>query len=206
MKNLFLLLIFLFVVGCSSNKKMVDEKSIIKKTIEKTAVEIPSRIPFETIVTSKKDADGYLVGIANRFDFEDQAYKVWFESRYEDFITNKEIINNISKHINQLTIKVFMGTWCEDSQREMPKFYKILDETKFDMNYFQLICVDRSKTTEDHLEKNLNIMRVPTIIFYKNNREIGRFVEHPRETLEKDILKIVSGQPYEHSYVGKLEH
>jgi thiol-disulfide isomerase/thioredoxin len=198
-KKLFLFSLIVCFVGCSSNKKTVDKKSIvITPIIEKK--EIISRIPFETIVTAKKDADGYLVGIANRFDFQDSAYKEWFDSRYEEFTTDKQLISEISKHIHQLTIKVFMGTWCEDSRREMPKFYKILDETKFDFNFLQLICVDRSKKHED-LEKDLNIFRVPTIIFYKNNKEIGRFVEYPRETFEKDILKIVSGKPYKHSYV-----
>lgn len=205
MKKIFFLLVFLYFVGCSSNKNLVDEKTLNKPIAEKKEVEISKRIPFNNALTSKKNIDGYLVGIANRFDFEDQAYKEWFDSRYEEFITNKEVVNDISKYINQLTIKVFMGTWCVDSRREMPKFYKILDETKFDFNYFQLICVDRTKKHEN-LEKDLNIIRVPTIIFYKNGKEIGRFVEYPRETIEKDILKIVSGQPYKHSYVGKLEY
>ena len=193
------LLTLLFFVGCSSNKKAVDKKLVITPKIEKTAVEIPSRIPFETIVTSKKDADGYLVGISNRFDFQDSAYKGWFDSRYEEYTTDQQVVSEISKHIHKLTIKAFMGTWCGDSRREMPRFYKILDETKFDQNYFQLICVDRTKKHEN-LEKDLNIFRVPTIIFYKNGKEIGRYVEYPRETIEKDILKIVSEQPYKHSY------
>ena len=199
-KNLVFLLTLLFFVGCSSNKNMLDEKSIIKKTIEKKEFEIPSRIPFETIVTSKKDADGYLVGISNRFDFQDSAYKEWFDSGYQEYRTDQQVVNEISKHIHKLTIKAFMGTWCEDSQREMPKFYKILDQTQFDENYFQLICVDKTKKQEN-LEKDLNIFRVPTIIFYKNSKEIGRFVEYPRKTIEKDILKIISEQPYKHSYV-----
>ncbi len=191
-------LVFCFF-GCSSAKKTVDKKEIIDNSIIEKK-EIPSRIPFETIVTAKKDADGYLVGIANRFDFEDSAYKEWFDSRYSEYTTDNQVISEISKHINQLTIKVFMGTWCGDSRREIPRFYKILDETKFDVNYLQMITVDRTKKY-DNYEKDLNIFRVPTIIFYKNGKEIGRFVEYPKETIEKDILKIVSQQPYKHSYV-----
>ena len=30
--------------------------------------------------------------------------------------------------------------------------------------------------------------------------EVNRFVEYAQETLAEDILKIVSGQPYKHSY------
>ena len=36
--------------------------------------------------------------------------------------------------------------------------------------------------------------------FYKDGKEIGRYVEYARVSLEKDILKIVSGLPYKHSY------
>ena len=192
---------FLGLIICVFGCKSVDKKSIvITPKIEKKEIEIPSRIPFKDTVTAKKDANGYLVGIANRFDFQDSAYKEWFDSRYEEYTTNKQVVNEISKHIHQLTIKVFMGTWCGDSRREIPGFYKILDETAFDVNYLQLIGVDRSKKY-DNYEKDLTIFKVPTIIFLKNGKEIGRFVEYPRETIEKDFLKIVSGQYYKHSYI-----
>lgn len=196
-----LFLMFFFFIGCTSNKKIIEEKSSIKNiVVQKKEVEIPKRIPFEKVLNAKKDRDGYLVGFANRYYFEHAAYKEWYESRYQEYTTNKQVVGEISKHIHKLTIKAFMGTWCGDSRREMPRFYKILDETKFDLDYFQLICVDRTKTYDDQ-EKGLNIIRVPTIIFYNNGKEIGRYVEYPRETIEKDILKIVSGQPYKHSYV-----
>ncbi|NEW80631.1 MAG: thioredoxin, partial [Gelidibacter sp.] len=39
-----------------------------------------------------------------------------------------------------------------------------------------------------------------TFIIYKDDKEIGRFVEYPRESVEADLLKIVSGLPYKHSY------
>ena len=50
------------------------------------------------------------------------------------------------------------------------------------------------------LEEGLDIQRTPTFIFFKNGVEIGRIVETPRDSLENDILKIVSGQEYKHSY------
>ena len=93
-----------------------------------------------------------------------------------------------------------MGSWCGDSKRETPRFYKLLDETGFNQNDFELITVDRSKKTPDNLQEGVDIIRVPTFIFYKDGEEIGRYVEYPRETLEKDILKIITGQPYKHSY------
>ena len=63
-----------------------------------------------------------------------------------------------------------------------------------------MITVNRGKRTPDNLQKGFNIKRVPTFIFYKKGKEIGRYVEFPRTSLEKDILTIVSGKPYKHSY------
>ena len=36
--------------------------------------------------------------------------------------------------------------------------------------------------------------------FYKKGEELGRYVEYPRETMEKDILKILERKSYKHSY------
>jgi len=141
-----------------------------------------------------------LIGLTSKEDFNKLPYKEWFDSHYNDYEFDEITVNNIKKHIKDITIKAFMGTWCEDSQRETPALYKLLDSSNFDYKNLTMITVNRAKKTPDNLQEGLNIFRVPTFIFYRNEKEIGRFVEYPRETLEEDILKIVSGQPYKHSY------
>ena len=93
-----------------------------------------------------------------------------------------------------------MGTWCGDSKRETPRLYKILDAVNFNYDNFTLITVSPQKITPSGFEKGFNIIRVPTIIFYKKGKEMGRFVEFAQESLEKDMLAIVSGTGYKHSY------
>ncbi len=151
-------------------------------------------------ITAEKDKNGYLVGKANKSSFQDKAFKNWFEKNYNKYKTDDVLIENLTDALKGYKIKGFMGTWCGDSKRETPRFYKVLDEANFNLNNFELICVDRSKTTPDNLQEGLHIIRVPTFIFYKGGKEVGRFVEYPRETIEKDIIKIVTGQPYKHSY------
>ena len=141
-----------------------------------------------------------LIGIKTKEDFKQQPYVEWFESNYNNYVLDKNLINKIKGHLKGVTIKAFMGTWCEDSQLETPRFYKLLDSLKFDQNKLTMIAVNRAKKTPDNLQEGLDISYVPTFIFYKKNKEIGRFVEYPRETLENDILNIVSGEPYKHSY------
>jgi thiol-disulfide isomerase/thioredoxin len=150
--------------------------------------------------TAQKNNSGDLVGIANKESFTDNSYKGWFDRYYKDYQTDEATINELKKSLKGYKIKGFMGTWCGDSKRETPRLYKILEEAGFDQKNLELITVNRSKKTPDNLQEGLDIIKVPTFIFYKNNKEVGRFVERVRESLEKDMLKIVTGKGYKHYY------
>ena len=151
-------------------------------------------------ITAEKNKQGDLVGYANKESFADDAYKNWFNRNYENYTTDEETINALKKELKGYKIKGFMGTWCGDSKRETPRFFKVLEQANYKLKNLELITVNRSKKTPDNLQEGLNIKRVPTFIFYKKGKEVGRYVEYPRESLEKDILKIVSGKEYKHSY------
>lgn len=150
--------------------------------------------------TAVKDPSGNLIGVANKESFLEAPFNEWFTPNYASYETDKEVMAKLTPLLKDIKIKAFMGTWCGDSQEQTPVFYKILDEAGFDYNNLTMITVNRSKTTPDNLQDGLSIERVPTFIVYKNNIEIGRFVEYPRDSVESDLLKIISGQPYKHSY------
>jgi len=141
-----------------------------------------------------------LMGNVTKEDFKQEPFNQWFDENYDNYRLNESVVKEIKNHINGISIKAFLGTWCGDSQIEVPQFYKLLDALNFDYKNLKMIAVDRDNKTPDNLQEGLNIIRVPTFIFYKNDVEIGRYVEFPRESLEKDILKIVSGKTYKHSY------
>ena len=193
MKNIFALAFLVLFSSCNTTKTVVENKKTeeIKKEVEQEVVQE---------ITAKKDASGHLVGIANKESFADASFKPWFDSRYNEYTTDKETLDKLAVALKGYKIKGFMGTWCGDSKRGVPRFYKILDETGFNQNNFELITVNRGKKTPDNLQEGFNLIRVPTFIFFKDGKEVGRYVERPRETLEKDILKIVTNQPYKHSY------
>lgn len=197
-KKSIILFLATFIFACNSSKTIIDDSAVKTKDVIEEQKEPVEKVIRE--ITAKKDANGYLIGVANKASFKDDAFKGWYNSRHKEYTTDKETISKLTEALKGYTIKGFMGTWCGDSKRETPRFYKILEETGFDENDFELITVNRSKKTPDNLQEGFNIIRVPTFIFYKDGKEAGRYVEYPRETLEKDILKIVTGQPYKHSY------
>jgi len=160
-------------------------------------------LQFMTYAQAEKEVihkPNLLIGLIIKEDLQKQPYADWFETNYNDYKIDTAVVKKIKEHLNGVSIKAFMGTWCEDSRYEIPQFYKIMEAAGFNDSVLELIAVDRSKKTPDNLHEGLDIIYIPTFIFFKNNKEIGRFVEYPRETLEKDILKIISGESYKHSY------
>lgn len=191
MKNILILVSAIILSACNSSKTAIEtKKEEIQKIVRTKAKQ----------VTAAKNDSGYLIGIANKASFADASFKPWYDSRYAEYKTDAAIIEQLKPIINDYTIKGFMGTWCGDSKRGVPRFYKILEETGFDEDYFELITVGRNKKTPDNLQEGFDLIRVPTFIFFKDGKEVGRFVERPRETMEKDILKIITGATYKHSY------
>lgn len=148
---------------------------------------------------AKIDEDGSLVGIIKSKKLSKEPYKVWFEKNYEGYNLDEKIVSKIKNNLKNIRVKVFLGTWCKDSKRQYPRFYKILEKADFNFDDLELIGVNKRKKAEG-LEKGFRIYFVPTFIFYKKGKELGRIVEIPVETLEEDIFKIITEQPYKHAY------
>jgi len=139
-----------------------------------------------------------LLGKINREGLTSNSFKNWFDKNYDNYTPNEELINALGNSLNNYTIKLFLGTWCGGSKREVPRFYKVLDVASFPENQLEVIAVDRTpeayKKSPTGEEKGLNIQKVPTFIFYKNGKEINRIVESPQATLEQDIKAIIDGK------------
>lgn len=147
------------------------------------------------------DRNGNLIGYMKKSDLMNAGFKKWFEPNYNKYEPNQKIVKKIKKNLKGITMKSFVGTWCHDSKRVIPRLYKILETAGFDFDQnAKMVGISRGKKTPDNLQEGYNIRHTPTVIFYKNGKEIGRFVEHARQTLEKDILKILKGKKYKHSY------
>lgn len=95
-------------------------------------------------------------------------------------------------------VTIFLGTWCGDSRRELPRFWKALDiagsrgaDPPFAIHY---IGVDRQKKEPSAPVTNNDIRYVPTFIVHREGREVGRIVEESPHGIEKDLLALLTGQ------------
>ena len=68
----------------------------------------------------------FLVGKIGLDAFEASPYNSWYSKNYADYKVDEKSINPHKTTLHSHKILVFMGTWCGDSKREVPRFAKIL--------------------------------------------------------------------------------
>ena len=143
---------------------------------------------------SMETGEKFLVGEISKTGLLQPYYAKWFTPNYTNYKVNNTIISNIKEELQAYHILIFLGTWCGDSKREVPRFMKILDTANFSSKNIKIIALDsrkdRYKKSPNGEEWGLQILRVPTFIFYKNGREQHRIIETPNKSLEEDISAI----------------
>lgn len=171
MKKAFTILIFVVLLipfGCDSSKEVNHE------------------------ITSH-EGEKILVGEIDILGLSVEPYQTWFDENYKNYVVDAASIENVD--VDEVKIQLFLGTWCSDSQLQVPQFIKILNYLKYDLNNLSMIGLDnhpdRDLQSPQHEEEGLDIQFVPTFIFYRDGIELGRIVEYPEKSLEKDMSKIV---------------
>ncbi|MFI5251270.1 MAG: thioredoxin family protein [Bacteroidota bacterium] len=137
-------------------------------------------------VVSIKPNEHIEIGWTPRTIFQSPAY-AWFDTAYTAYQPNQEKLEQLSKMKDSVDILVVYGTWCSDSRRELPHFFKIMDAIKFPADKISLIALDRSKQLPPGIAQQHDITLVPTFIITYRGMEIGRIIESPKTSLEEDL-------------------
>jgi len=147
------------------------------------------------VITDETSGKNILIGYCTREAFRDTNFSWWFNSEYEMYNPDSLILTEIRPLLSKTLITIIMGTWCSDSRREVPRFFKIIDRLGFPDEDLTIIAVNEDKEIPgSSILKGYNLELVPTFTIYKNGSELGRIQEAPEETLEKDILAILKNK------------
>ena len=145
-----------------------------------------------------------LLGKSTRQRLQQEPFGDWFNKNYADYQIDSATTQTLKSDMRKLRFVIFMGTWCGDSRQEVPKIYKILDYCEVPASHIQLVNVNVYdsvyKQSPTHEEKGLNIHRVPDLLVYEDDTEIGRIVEKPVSSWERDLVKILRKEEYEPNY------
>ena len=132
-----------------------------------------------------------MAGPCNFTGLKTSIFAPWFNYQYKSYKPDVKVVKAIHKKLDKTHITVVFGSWCGDSKMQVGRFYKILSDAGYNLKNVNLIAVDRAKKVPGMDIKKLHIKRVPTFIVYHHGKEMGRIVESPKTTLEKDLQHIL---------------
>jgi thiol-disulfide isomerase/thioredoxin len=159
----------------------------------------PQQIPLEAgaaaaapppPASSRPPSPEPLVGHVTRAALED--YEAWKTLRAQDYTPDAAAVKTIGQRGRDVRVLAIVATWCPDSKREVPRFFKIYDQAGLGMGSVTMVAVDRSKKDAEGLTVKYEILRVPTFVFFRGDTEIGRVTERAVTTLEQDIAAILA--------------
>jgi hypothetical protein len=116
-----------------------------------------------------------------------------WENLYAQYHPDLSLLGVLKEKLGQnLKIDVYLGLWCSDSRNNVPQFIKLIDiigQDEVTVNYY---TVER-KANKDikYYVPDFNVERIPTFIFYREGKEIGRIVENPQKSIIDDFLEII---------------
>lgn len=135
--------------------------------------------------------DKILNGPITKEGLQKMPYKVWFNTNYKTYLIDTDALKNIKrKQLKGLKILVFMGTWCHDSNREIPRLIRVCEELGI-YDQLELYGVDVNKKSQIGKEQGYNIKNTPTIILMRDGVEIARILEEPEVSFEQAFEKIL---------------
>ena len=120
-----------------------------------------------------------------------------YTQRRDEYQPDASVVEMMKSYVKpEDHIEVFMGTWCSDSQREVPKLLRIVSDLKtqgveLPATFYAL---DRSKQKPANLVAGKDVQKVATFIYYRGDRELGRIVERPQGVFEDDLLALAAKQ------------
>ena len=151
--------------------------------------------------------ESHLCGSFQIEDLEkDTIFQKWYTKNYLDFkVFNKKRV--WVKNLKDVEVDIYLGTWCGDSKKWVPKFVKLWDALGLNRTQLKFIALydfveEKYKQGPNREEKNKDIHRVPTFIFKRDNKETARIVESPNNDLETDLAQIALGYPSNPNYRG----
>ncbi|MDC6472179.1 thioredoxin family protein [Luminiphilus sp.] len=110
---------------------------------------------------------------------------------FQENFDRYQVLDAAPKIPDDVSVLIFLGTWCHDSQREVPRMLKILETVGFPQADIKMVTLDFSKNDRLGLAAANEVKFTPTFIFFRQQNEIGRIVEKPATTLENAVSQLL---------------
>ena len=142
-----------------------------------TLTNVQAQTPYTNTINDRKET--VLNGIITKYAIaNNEVLKAWYDPSQASYKPDAAVLSALLAAKGKVQFVIFGGTWCEDTQNILPKFFKLQEQAGIDDNSISFYGVDRTKKTLGNINDAFKITNVPTIIVMKDGKEIGRVVEY----------------------------
>jgi thioredoxin 1 len=113
-----------------------------------------------------------------------------FNHEFQNYMPTAPEIE-LFKKLKPYKLKVFFGTWCHDSQREVPRLIKLVKLSGVGLNQIKLIALNQNKELPQSYQATFNVEFTPSIFLMKNGIVINQVIESPQQNLAADLTKSI---------------
>jgi thiol-disulfide isomerase/thioredoxin len=117
-----------------------------------------------------------------------------YRADFDAYQPNAEAVAVLHAYEHDVDLLVFLGTWCPDCAREVPRFLKSVYAADNPRLHVKLLALDRAKRDPGGVAERFGVDHVPTFVVMVDGEEVGRIVETPSLTVEQDIALLLLGR------------
>ena len=153
-------------------------KAIISLLICITTMTTIAQTPYTSTQDVKHPEVKILKGIISKYALINDTSFQWYGPNRNAYQPDTAVVSALRDTSGNYSYVLFGGTWCEDTQFILPKFFHLQEVAGVPDDHITFFAVDRSKQTLGNIAAAFHITNVPTIIVMKNGQEVGRVVEY----------------------------
>ncbi len=175
------------------------------------AVPAPAAVAEEPLAAATAPASGaaariehekgpYLIGPLTREAWS--AFAPELAPEAASYQPSPDVVEALAGLDRELRIVCVLGTWCSDSRREVPRFWKVMETCGLAPESLEMLAVGRADDPaakaweESHgvapgYRARYGVELVPTFLVYEGGLELGRIVETPAVSLEADLAAML---------------
>jgi hypothetical protein len=162
----------------------------------------PAAPPLESPLLARIEHEKgpYLIGPLSREAWTEFAPEIAQEAA--SYQPSPDVVEAFAGFDRDPRIVCVLGTWCSDSRREVPRFWKVMEVCGLPAASLQMLAVGRaddpaaaaweeSEGVAPGYRALHGVKLVPTFIVFEDGLELGRIVETPAVSLEADLAAIL---------------
>lgn len=139
---------------------------------------VKGQTPYERLKDPNQPSVIMIKGWMTKYLLANDPAFGWYAPAHDGYKADSTVVLDMTAGVGKVQLFVFGGTWCDDSQYILPRFFKLQELSGLPDSAISFFGVDRNKKTLGGISEALQVTNVPTFIVFRNGKEAGRVVEY----------------------------